>query len=170
MKTAETADRKQAERSFWLRLMLDVFLAAVLLAVFYFFLRILPQYLKFEKAQEALNSESSMPTLTEPDTQTANIMFGDPEPESQREPESGAEDGDSFPGTDSPEELRLPFRRTFASFFTEDTALHEDSYTSPDLSVRIREVTDNEHGSVTFRAYIADTTREVRTAHPLYKS
>ena len=43
MKKADSSDRSRSKGSFGLHLALDVLLAAFFLAMFYFFLRILPQ-------------------------------------------------------------------------------------------------------------------------------
>ena len=150
MKTAESAGRLHSKNGFWLRLALDVLMAAVLLAVFYFFLRILPQYLQFAKAQETQNSESGMPLMTEPEDQTADISFGEKEPDPGAEQGQAAvivaaDDGDSSRETEAPEA---------AGDNTEELDIH--SYISPEISVQITAVTDSEHGSVPFQAYIAD--------------
>ena len=161
MKRTETAGSARSSGLFWLRLALDVLLAAFILVVFYFFLRIFPQFRKNETAQEAQNTESGMPLVTEEEDQTADILFGEEGDNPGAEHEQAAvivsaDDNDSGRETEAQEALRLPFRRTFASFFTEELVFDDNSCTSPEFSVQITEVTDSEHGSVPFKAYIAD--------------
>ncbi len=166
MKTAESADQPRSTGVFWLRLVLDVAIAALILGLFYLFLKIHPQGQQFEKAQETV---SSMPVVIDaPEDaadQTADVAFGDAGSEAQEEPAPKEGPGQtaeivSIDRTDadnnSDEAAELPFHEKFSAFFTEDTVFGGSSYTSPDISVRIREVTDQEHGSQVFHAYIAD--------------
>lgn len=160
MKRTETADCAHSAGLFWLRLALDVLLAALILAAFCFFLQVLPQFLQHEDVQKAAGSPApALEAEYDPPDHAADVSFDDGRPDAQGEPAPQEDPGqtaviEAEDGTVEAE--KLPFHEKFASFFTEDAVLGEDSYTSPDLSVRIREVTDSEHGSLTFHAYIAD--------------
>lgn len=50
----------------------------------------------------------------------------------------------------------VPPREKFADFFTEEIVEDKNSYSSPNISIQITKVKDEEHGSQTFNAYIAD--------------
>ena len=160
--------KRHSSRFFWLYLVLDVLVAAIVLGLFYFFLKILPQSLQYENMREIAGSPAqAVEALYDPADQAADVSFDDDRPDEHEEsaPQEGNEQtavieaiDDSATGGTSGilNAAKLPFHKRFASFFTEDAVLGEDSYNSPDLSVQIREVTDSEHGSLAFHAYIAD--------------
>ena len=169
MKSAETACKARSVGLFWLRLMLDVLAAAVILAVIYFFLRIFPQVLQLDNMQESA-SNSPVPVVEavyDSADHAADVSFHDDVPDGQGEPAPRDDSGqtaeiksadESAAGNESgpSEGEKLPFYEKYSSFFTESAELEENSYSSPDLSIRIREVTDSEHGSQVFHAFIAD--------------
>ena len=168
MKRTETAVSVRSMCLFWLRLVLDVLAAAVILAVIYFFLRIFPQVLQLEQTQNVI--EGMVPeteVMFGSADHAADVSFDDHLPETQGEPlpqeDSGqtavieaADESEAGKGSASSEGANLPFHEKFSSFFTEDAVRDINSYSSPDLSIRIREVTDSEHGSQVFHAFIAD--------------
>ncbi len=161
MKDAADANRTRSAGSFWLRLMLDAVAAAFILAVIVFFLQIFPQVLLRDDTQDGVGGPiPAAEAVSDPSDHAADVSFGDDRPDGQGSPGQTAvieaEDGTEEEQSGALEGAKLPFQEKFASFFTEDTLLGENSYTSPDISLRIREVTDTEHGSQMFHAFIAD--------------
>ena len=162
MKGTGTADSARSVWLFWLCLVLDVLVAAVILSLICFLLRIQPQVLQHENRQEAIGS---LPAVSEagydPADHTADVSFADGSLGAQGEPAPQEDPGqkavvEAADGSGRQEDGRLPFHEKFASFFAEDIIYKRDSYTSSDISVQIHEVTDSEHGSLLFHAFVAD--------------
>lgn len=88
MKRTETVRGACSVGLFWLRLMLDVLTAAVILAVIYFFLRIFPQVLKLDNMQEAANSspDPAVETAYDSADHAADVSFHDDGPDEQGDP------------------------------------------------------------------------------------
>lgn len=163
MRKTGTDVRPHSGGYFWLMLLKDVFVAALILGLFCFFLRTLPQTLKHEKMEEASGGTF---TVTEAEDQTAEVSFGDTADDAAKAGATSEDRGQaaviiSAESSDSgsPEAEAAadrPFREKFADFFTEEAVFGKKTYTSPDISIQITQVTDDTHGSLVFRAYIAD--------------
>ena len=172
--TGGKAAAPQSRKSFWLRLAADVIIAAVILAVFYLFLEVLPQYRQFQKVKAAMAAEA---TATEEEVSrepeaAAEISFdgGENQPGEQAEADAGTsgqedsgaaqaaeiEAAETFEEDSSADISGLTWKERFAEFFTEETEKHSNSYTSPNISIQITTVKDEEHGAQSFTAYVAD--------------
>ena len=153
-----------AKMGFWLHLMLDVLVAGVILAVFYLFLGILPQHRQFEKMQEAVAAEAAITTgdaVGDSSEQTDSSLPGQEAPLPAEEGEIAVQAAEIEPVEEAEEGNAadisgLTLRERFAEFFTEETVKSSTSYTSPNISVQITTVRDEEHGLGRFTAYIAD--------------
>ncbi len=165
----------RSKKAFWLRLASDVVAAAVILGVFYLFLEILPQYRQFQKMKAAMSAESVIVAEefdAEPE-ETAETSFDalDDEPEVRVSVGEGAsgqaeavataqaaeiETEEISDADDAADITGLTWKERFAEFFTEEKEKHTASYTSPNISIQITTVNDEEHGAMSFTAYVAD--------------
>ena len=155
-----------AKMGFWLRLALDVFFAGAILAVFYLFLGILPQHRQFEKMQEAVTAETAVTTGDAVGESSAEVPAGEAAEQAEsplpaEEAEIAAQAAEIEPAEKTEEGNAadisgLTLRERFAEFFTEETVKSSTSYTSPNISVQITTLRDEEHGLGRFTAYIAD--------------
>ena len=79
MKTAEIQDHPHSGSGFWLHLVLDVVVAALIVGVFFLFLRVLPEYRQSRKPDELAVEENPVSAATEPAEShlegTADISF-----------------------------------------------------------------------------------------------
>ena len=154
----------RSKKGFWLHLALDVLVAGVILAVFYLFLGVLPQHRQFEKMQEAMTAEAAVTTgdtVGDSSEQTDSSLPGQEAPLPAEEGEIAVQAAEIEPAEEAEEGnvadiSGLTLRERFAEFFTEETEKHSSSYTSPNISIQITKVKDEEHGSSAFTAYIAD--------------
>ena len=156
MKTETGPERPHSGGSFWLCLVLDVMVAAAVVGLFFLFLQALPEYLQSQKLEEAMAEETAVYAEAEPADDlpagTADISFDETEAEIEPDETPAAEPENA---EDSKAEESI-FREKFAEFFTEETEIRKDSYTSPNISIQITPVADSEHGADPFNAYIAD--------------
>ena len=202
-------EEPRSRLSFWLRLVSDLVMGAVMLGVFYLFLEILPQYRQFQNMKAAMAAEPvSEVTVSAEDEadKTATVSFetraGETAPvaevmtesaveataieladtqeedaeagqaaeiETEELPSGNTEIQESEP--DSSEVVEeVPPREKFAEYFTEEIVEDKFSYSSPNISIQITKVKDEEHGSQMFNAYIADIhlteTRIMQTGFP----
>ena len=176
---------RQSKLPFWLHLVSDLVVGAVILGVFYLFLEILPQYQQYQRMKEAMAAETATEvtaTVEAPVEKAAEVSFESPaektvpaaaaaakEPEKPEETElatgqtaeietvdaSVEEPAEAEPEVE-PEAEAVPPAEKFAEFITAETVKDKLSYSSPDVAIRITKVKDDEHGSQTFNAYIAD--------------
>ncbi len=206
-------EEPRSRLSFWLRLVSDLIMGAVILGVFYLFLEILPQYQQFQKMKAAMSADTATEvtaTVKEPAEKAAEVSFDSPEEKAlptaeplaavepavtaepavqtaavELENETATEQSSGqaaeietldASGADTAEtELEenaetVPLSELFAEFFTEETVKDKFSYSSPNISIQITKVKDEEHGSQMFNAYIADIhlteTRIMQTGFP----
>ena len=154
----------RSKKGFWLHLALDVLVAGVILAVFYLFLGVLPQHRQFEKMQEAMTAEAAVTTgdtVGDSSEQTDSSLPGQEAPLPAEEGEIAVQAAEIEPAEEAEEGnvadiSGLTLRERFAEFFTEETVKSSTSYTSPNISVQITTLRDEEHGLGRFTAYIAD--------------
>ena len=177
--TKKTTSRKgkatvtRSKKAFWLRLASDVVIAGIILAVFYLFLEILPQYRQFQKMKDAMTPEVAVTAedvdvkseVAEISPEGTEKLEESPVPGNdasvQAEAGSLTQTAEIEPAEEAEEDnaadiIGLTLRERFAEFFTEETEKHSSSYTSPNISIQITKVKDEEHGSSAFTAYIAD--------------
>ena len=161
MKTEPAPECMHLRGSFWMWLAMDVVVAAAIVGLFFLVLQTLPEYRQAQKLEEAIAVEIPVPAASEPAEDlplgTADISF-DPLTEDESLPKTEeAETPVSEPAEaeDSSAEENS-FREKFAEFFTEETEIGKDSYTSPDISIQITSFTDSEHGELPFNVYVAD--------------
>ena len=161
MKPAGRQDDLNSGSKFWLGLILDVMLAGAIVGLLFLFLKVLPEYRQLQKMEETIAEE--FPALTETEqtddlpSGTANVSFASSSesstaaeiiPAAMSAAESEKEES-SLMGEDT-------FREKFAEYFSEKQEIRSDGYTSPDISIRITSMTDEKHGSLPFKAYVAD--------------
>lgn len=178
--------KPKSRLSFWLHLVADLFVGAVILGVLYLFLEILPQYRQFQNMKAAMAAEPATEVTVSAEDQaekTATVSFDIPAEETALAPEAAAieladtpevaeagqaadikteeapsdktEIQESEPDLSEVAE-EIPLREKFSEFFTAEIVKDKYSYTSPNISIQITKVKDEEHGSQPFNAYIAD--------------
>ena len=150
--------------AFWLRLILDVLAAALMFGVFYLFLAILPQQRQLEVRKAAMETaESAGPGSVQTEVQAPEASSAEADSE-ETAPAGSVDAGDSA------SDAGPAFAERFAEFFTDEIVRSKDSYSSPDISVKISTVEDSEHGVRPFRAYVADihvaSVRNIRAGFP----
>ncbi len=174
----------RSKKTFWLRLASDVIIAGVIFGVFYLFLEIMPQYRQFQKMKEAMTAETAVSAgdaSVEPE-ETAEITYDETEEaaassvsvenasdqtetetapqaaviEAAGDTEASLEAAEVSEADNAADITGLTLKERFAEFFTEEKVKDSTSYTSPNVSVQITKVNDEEHGSKPFTAYIAD--------------
>ena len=85
--------KPKSRLSFWLHLVADLFVGAVILGVFYLFLEILPQYRQFQNMKAAMAAEPAtevMVSAEEKAEKTATVSFDSPAEETAPAPEAAA--------------------------------------------------------------------------------
>lgn len=155
VKTDYSKTSQSSQWFFWLRISVDVVVAAAIIGLFYLLLAILPQYRLTQKAKEPTGSELVEPVVSE-NTELgpvgeAEVTFADGE-----EPNVGQPAEIVTEENTKDKEYTGAFSKKFSQFFTNEIVKDHDVYTSPDISVQIMQVTDSVHGAMPFHAYIAD--------------
>ena len=170
----EQPEQPHSRAAFWVRLTADIVTAAVIFGVMFLFLEILPKYRQFERMREMretiVESAGNAGTATPASTAAApEVLTVSPAPNEaadetlpvQRQTESTEENASAGQEEASvPEETEaaaeFSLKEKFAEYFSAETVKEKYDYRSRGVSVQITKLTDTEHGSKSFNAYIAD--------------